>query len=107
MFILLLIIPLSVGILMMMIKRRTNPTRRTMTTREVTNHTRSPLVKVILIKNESPIMRAPTLIVIVKDQKRRSKEGEWVGANQNSLYRFGICPISNSTRLSSNMVETT
>jgi hypothetical protein len=53
MFILLLIIPLSVGILMMMIKRRTNPTRRTMTTREVTNHTRSPLVKLILINNES------------------------------------------------------
>jgi hypothetical protein len=51
--------------MMMMTRRRTNPTRRTRATREVIKPTkRSPMVKLTLVKNESPMMRAPTLIVM-------------------------------------------
>jgi hypothetical protein len=58
----LLIVPLSIG--MMMRTRRTSPPRRTRATREVISPTRrSPIVKLTLDKNRSPMMRAPTLIV--------------------------------------------
>jgi hypothetical protein len=58
---LLLIVPLSIG--MMMIKRRsTSLTRRTRATSEVISPTRSPMVKLTLDKNVSSMMRAPTLL---------------------------------------------
>jgi hypothetical protein len=65
MAILLLIDPLSIWMIMMT-KSRISPTRRTRATREVISPTRrSPMVKLIFIKSGSPMMRAPTLIVIV------------------------------------------
>jgi hypothetical protein len=52
--------------MMMMTRRRTNPTRRTRATRKVISPTRRrPMVKLTLSKNESPMMRAPTPIVTV------------------------------------------
>jgi hypothetical protein len=61
----LLIVPLSVG-MMMMTRRRASPSRRTSATRGVTRPIRrSPMVKLTLVKNESLMMRAPTPIVIV------------------------------------------
>jgi hypothetical protein len=61
----LLIVPLSVGMRMMK-RRSTSPTRRRRTTREVTSPTRrSPMVKLTLDKNGTPMMRAPTPIVTV------------------------------------------
>jgi hypothetical protein len=60
-----LIVPLSVG-MMMMTRRRISPTRRTRATREVISPTRrSPMVKLILVKSGTPMMRAPTPIVMV------------------------------------------
>jgi hypothetical protein len=62
---LLLIIPLSVG-MMMMTRRSTSPSRRIRTTREMTSPTRrSPMVKLTSGKNGSPMMRASTQIVMV------------------------------------------
>jgi hypothetical protein len=61
----LLIVPLSIG-MMIMTRRRTSPTRRTRATREVISPIRRrPMVKLTLGKNRSPMMRAPTLIVPV------------------------------------------
>jgi hypothetical protein len=61
----LLIVPLSIE-MMMMTRTRASPTRRTRATKGVTSPTiRSPRVKLTLIKNGSPMMRAPTLIVMV------------------------------------------
>jgi hypothetical protein len=60
----LLIIPLSVG-MMMMTRRRASPIRSTRAKRGVTSPTRSHTVKLKLVKNGSPMMRSPTLIVMV------------------------------------------
>jgi hypothetical protein len=52
--------------MMMMIRRRTSLARRTRATRGVTSPTRrSLMVKLILVKSGSPIMRAPTPILVV------------------------------------------
>jgi hypothetical protein len=60
-----LIVPLSVG-MMMMIRRSTSHIRRTRATKEATSPIKiSPLVKLTLGKNESSKMRAPTPIVMV------------------------------------------
>jgi hypothetical protein len=49
-----------------MTRRRTRPIRRTRAKREVANPTEiSPTVKRTLGKNESPMMRVPTLTVMV------------------------------------------
>jgi hypothetical protein len=57
--------PLSVG-MVMMTRRRTSSTRRTRATREVISLTRrSPMVKLTLVKNGRPMMRAPTPVVMV------------------------------------------
>jgi hypothetical protein len=61
----LLIVHLSIGIMMM--TKRTCPTR-TRATIEVIRPTRSPMVKLTLGKNESPMMRASTSIVTVWQQ---------------------------------------
>jgi hypothetical protein len=46
--------------------KKKSPTRRTRATREVISPTRrSPMVKLTLGKNGGPMMRAPTLIVMV------------------------------------------
>jgi hypothetical protein len=60
----LLIVALSVG-MMMMTRRSASPTRRRRATRGVTGPTRSPMVKLTLVKNESSMMKAPTPIVMV------------------------------------------
>jgi hypothetical protein len=61
----LLIAPLSVG-MMMMTRRRVSFTRRTRATRKVISLTRrNPMVKLTLVKNGNPMMRAPTLIVMM------------------------------------------
>jgi hypothetical protein len=64
MIISLLITLLSVG--MMMMTRRVSFTRRTMTTKRVISFTRrSPMAKLTLDKNDIPMMKAPTLIMMV------------------------------------------
>jgi hypothetical protein len=61
----LLIAPLSVG-MMIMTRRRVSFTRRTRATRKVISLTRrNPMVKLTLVKNGNPMMRAPTLIVMM------------------------------------------
>jgi hypothetical protein len=61
----LLIALLSVG-MMMMTRRRVSYTRRTRAIKRVISPTkRSHMVKLTLIKNESLMMRAPTLIAMV------------------------------------------
>jgi hypothetical protein len=63
--ILLLIALLNVGI-MMMTRRRVSSTRRTMATKRVISPTRrTPMAKLIMIKNESPMMRAQILIAMM------------------------------------------
>jgi hypothetical protein len=65
MIILLLIALLSVGMIMRT-RRRVSSTRRTRATKEVISLIRrSPMAKLILIKNGSSMMRAPTLIVMM------------------------------------------
>jgi hypothetical protein len=60
----LLIVPLSVE-MMMMTRRRASHIRRIRATRGVTSPTRSLMVKLVLVKNGSLMMRSPTVIVIM------------------------------------------
>jgi hypothetical protein len=65
MVILLLIALLSVGMIMRT-RRRVSSIRRTRATKEVISLIRrSPMAKLILVKNGSSMMRAPTLIVMM------------------------------------------